>query len=248
MMRALGEYMRMEPTRRVQRLTDFSKRLHETPASQEVLRRFNIEMQPQLMHVNGRQLPTEVILFGNDRSATYDANTADWTPAIRTNTQFTNEVLKKWIAIFPKKIAKEVADFLNLLVEVGNGLCYEISNPKTVVLADDRVGNYAAEVEKAVAMDPKLIMCFFMGNQPTNAIRYATVKTLTYVTGSVPSQCILSKTITPKKGAAIGSIRSVATKVVLQLNSKLGGAPWMVFSIFFHNFLIRFFRKKFHLS
>jgi aubergine len=228
MMKALGEYTRMEPTRRVQRLLDFSRRFHSTPECMEALSKFNVSLETPLLQVSGRFLPPENILFGNDRSATYEAAKADWTPAIRNNSQYSNVSLKKWIVIYPKKIAKEVNDFLKLLVEVANGLGYEVAQPKKFEIADDRVANYYDEVKKACHLDPKMIMCFFMGNQPTNAVRYATVKKLTYVTNSIPSQCILAKTITPKRGAAIGSIRSVATKVVLQLNSKLGGAPWMV--------------------
>lgn len=38
----------------------------------------------------------------------------------------------------------------------------------------------------------------------------------------VPSQCILFKTITSK------GVMSIATKVAIQMNCKVGGAPWGV--------------------
>lgn len=43
----------------------------------------------------------------------------------------------------------------------------------------------------------------------------------------MPSQCIVQKTMQPKKGNMAG-VRSIATKVVLQINCKLGGRPWMI--------------------
>lgn len=42
------------------------------------------------------------------------------------------------------------------------------------------------------------------------------------------SQVMLGKTITPRPGRDKGSLMTVGTKVAIQINAKLGGAPWMV--------------------
>lgn len=48
-----------------------------------------------------------------------------------------------------------------------------------------------------------------------------------FVLTGVPSQVMVAKTITPKdKSKGIGGLMSVATKVAIQMNAKLGGLPW----------------------
>lgn len=228
MMKALGEYTRMEPTKRVDRLNDFAKRILTTKASAETLTKFGVAMDQNLLRISGRALNGEKILFGREREAEYDPASADWTPALRNNEMYTNETCTKWALTYPRKVAQEVAAFLKLMVEVSNGFNYQMAQPKMIELQDDRVNSYAQEVGKMVQKDPKLIMCVFMGSAPTNAVRYATIKKLTAVTNAVPTQCILAKTMTPKRGAPVSTLKSVATKVVMQINCKLGGAPWMV--------------------
>jgi aubergine-like protein len=45
---------------------------------------------------------------------------------------------------------------------------------------------------------------------------------------AIPSQVMVAKTITPKAGKPLNSLLTVGTKVAIQINCKLGGAPWMV--------------------
>ncbi len=57
------------------------------------------------------------------------------------------------------------------------------------------------------------------------------VKKITCVQNTIPTQCIVQKTMQPKKGSMAG-VKSIATKVVVQMNCKIGGMPWMVSKIF----------------
>ena len=53
--------------------------------------------------------------------------------------------------------------------------------------------------------------------------RYDSIKKLCCVELPVPSQCILQRTLSKKQ-----NLMSVATKVAMQLNCKLGGELWAV--------------------
>ena len=52
---------------------------------------------------------------------------------------------------------------------------------------------------------------------------YQAVKTKCCIENAVPSQCITATVLGKPKG-----LMSVATKVVIQMNCKLGGEPWAV--------------------
>lgn len=87
-------------------------------------------------------------------------------------------------------------------------------------MADDRVQTLNAQIEECCRNNPRLILTILMSNA---ADKYTNIKRKCYVQRGVASQVVLSKTINdPKK------VMSVATKVAIQINAKLGGAPWMI--------------------
>lgn len=80
------------------------------------------------------------------------------------------------------------------------------------------------KISQVAGQNPQMIMCVVSNNQGD---RYATIKKRCYLDFGVPSQVMVAKTITPKdKTKGIGGLMSVATKVAIQMNAKLGGLPW----------------------
>jgi aubergine len=95
-------------------------------------------------------------------------------------------------------------------------------NPGSRDDKNDRTPSYIKELQLILAKDPKLVVIVV----PNNAVdKYAAIKQLTCVDRAVPTQVILSKTVMPKKSGRVGDM-SIATKVLIQMNCKLGGAPW----------------------
>lgn len=82
------------------------------------------------------------------------------------------------------------------------------------------------KIQQCANQNPQMIMCVVSNNQGD---RYATIKKRCYLDFGIPSQVMVHKTITPKdKTKGIGGLMSVATKVAIQMNAKLGGLPWWV--------------------
>lgn len=91
---------------------------------------------------------------------------------------------------------------------------------------DDRAQTYSAKITEWANKNPALIMCVVPNDQ---ADRYSVIKKKCYGDFGVASQVIKLKTIIPKdKSRAISGLLSVATKVAIQMNCKLGGVPWMM--------------------
>lgn len=143
---------------------------------------------------------------------------------MKANQMYQSIPFRRWALIYPKRCQRETEDFLGLLREVANGMKYEMGEPKIFVIHDDRTPSYVSEIEKVLAIDPKLIMIVVPNN---SGERYAAIKRLTCVNKAVPTQVIMQKTMMPKKGG-MGGVMSIATKVMIQINCKLGGAPWMI--------------------
>ena len=68
LMRAMSDYTRLNPDARMERLMIFNNRVQTTPASVNVLRNWNMELNNELVTFNGRALPQETIKFGGERS------------------------------------------------------------------------------------------------------------------------------------------------------------------------------------
>jgi aubergine-like protein len=145
----------------------------------------------------------------------------DWSNALRSNQMFYNIPLKRWFFVYPDRCTRESEEFYRAMQQVANGMHYDVADPKVEVLRDDRTATYVRTLEELVKKDPKMIVIVVPNNA---ADRYAAIKRLTCVEKTIPTQVIVHKTMTPKKGGVL----SIATKVMIQINCKLGGAPWMI--------------------
>ena len=91
-------------------------------------------------------------------------------------------------------------------------------------IPDDRQDTYLRAIGEGMNKDPQLIMLVLPNNRVD---RYSAIKKRCCVDRPIPTQVMLTKTITPKQGGG-GGLMSVASKVVIQMNCKLGGAAWMI--------------------
>lgn len=223
LMKAIAEYTRMDPKRRVQKLEDFSKRLNTTEACRNQFKAFQTEFQPEPVSLSGRQLKQETMLFGNGKTSVND-DRVDWTNSMKVNPMFQNEPLLRWGVIYPRRCEADTKTFLRLLAEVARGMQYDMREPKLIEMMDDRISSYSSQLEQFIQKDPKFVLVVLPNN---SADRYSAVKKISCVDNAVPVQVVVLRTMQPKKGN-IGSVKSIATKVLVQINCKLGGVPWSI--------------------
>lgn len=223
MMKAMAVHTQMDPVKRVQRLLDFTRRIHQSKESLAALAAFNTDIDSGIVKFKGRALAQEKMLFGGNKVVANNDN-VDWTNPMKMNEMFDTVPLKRWAFVYPKRSARESEVFLKLLQEVATGMRYECSEPQKFEIPDDRLTTYTTKLEEIISKDPKLIMIVLPNN---SADRYAAIKRLTCINRAIPTQIMLHKTMMEKKGSMAG-VKSIATKVVVQLNCKLGGAPWMI--------------------
>lgn len=212
----------MDPTKRVERLEEFSRRINQTNGCLEKLESFGVGLDRDLLSVKGRVLNQETIIFGGGRTMQNDYK-ADWTMGIRNN-MYTNVPLTRWGIILPARAERDFNEFYKVFEDVARGQQFEMGNPKVILMSDDRVRTYVDHLENFCAKDPKFVVVIVPNN---SADRYICVKNITYVNRAIGSQVIVQRTIQPKKGSMAG-VKSIATKILLQINAKLGGTPWHI--------------------
>ena len=99
---------------------------------------------------------------------------------------------------------------------------FRVDDPRVVELPNDRSSSYTEMLEKIMSSsNPRLVMCIV----PNNALdRYSAIKKKCCVDRPCLSQVVLARTIMSKGRPNL----TAATKITIQMNCKLGGAPWTV--------------------
>jgi len=63
-MKAIADQTRMDPRKRMNALAKFNQRLQTTKDSQDILRAWNMDLDRQLIDIDGRKLKNENIFYG----------------------------------------------------------------------------------------------------------------------------------------------------------------------------------------
>lgn len=219
LMRALSEHTRVSAGARIDKLLAFNNRLRSQPGIIQELKEWNLTLEDKLVSVPARVLPPEKIKLGRDISASAGQN-ADWTRELQSKPAYIPARLSNWVMICINRMKQDVDRFVNTFQECARGMGCNYGNPQIMQIADDRSNTYTDILEKIMSTsNPELIFCVVSNNR---ADRYCAIKKKCVVDRPVPSQVFLYKNITSK------NVRSIATKVAIQVNCKLGGAPWTV--------------------
>ncbi|CAH2005609.1 unnamed protein product [Acanthoscelides obtectus] len=219
LMKALADHTRIGPPQRIQKLKEFSDRLNRSPEAIQELKRWDLKFSQDLVKFQGRVLPPEAIIGGGDRKYTGGPQ-ADWTKDLRSMLMFEAASLSKLAVICPGKFRQPCNDFIQCLQRAARGMQWDVGQPRIFDIGDDRAQTYLEMIEQIIAKaNPTMIMCIVPNN---SADRYSAIKKKCCVDRGIPSQVILARNLTSK------GVMSIATKVVVQLNCKVGGSPWTV--------------------
>jgi len=220
LMKAMGDYTRQDPAKRTLTLKGFSKRIKENPEIQQELKDWNLRFAEDLVQFRARILAPETILGAGSSKFSYSHDNADWGGAFRNWKQWSVVNCSKWAVVFAQKDAECTQQFVNSMLKVGPSLGMVIGKPKTFELTDNRPATYIQTLDRVIDMKPVIVMVVIPNNKGDH---YAVVKKKCCIDKPIPSQVMTSTVLNKPKG-----LMSVATKVALQMNCKLGGEPWAV--------------------
>lgn len=226
LMRALADHTRLTPDKRIDRLETFNRRLQQSKESAEVFKFWKTELDRRLVEVQARVLPPETIFFHpeDDNCKILAGDMAEWQMAFRNNPMYLTVALTNWFVVCPQGTQRLIADFMNCVKQAARGMRFHVADPQVIEIPNDSPVVYVEKLSQIIQRDPQLIMCLVTNDKVD---RYAAIKKKCCVERAVPTQVIKTRTITPK-GGNVRTLMSVATKVVIQINCKLGGIPWVI--------------------
>ncbi len=128
--------------------------------------------------------------------------------------------LRNWLLVFCKRDASRAGEFLNMMERCCPQMGVRIQPPTRFELQDDKTQTYLSNIRNAINPELQLVVIIFPTSRDD---RYNAVKKLCCVEKAIPSQVIISRTISQQQ-----KLRSVTQKIALQINCKLGGELWSV--------------------
>ncbi|TSU24211.1 Piwi-like protein 2 [Bagarius yarrelli] len=168
----------------------------------------------------GRTLPMETICL---QSATFVTSPAvDWSREVVRDSSISCIPLYCWAVFYPRRAAEQAEELVATFGKVAGPMGIRLDRPIRVELRDDRTETYIKSIHSQLSSDPnvQLVVCIMTGNRDD---LYSAIKKLCCVQSPCPSQAINIRTISqPQK------LRSIAQKILLQINCKLGGELWTV--------------------
>merc|ERR1719342_31113 len=204
LMKDMGNYTRQDPKKKVASLQTFAKRCIENPETKKMLDDWKLSFNTELVKFRARLLKPETILGQGNSSHNYKTDNADWGGAFRNWKQWSVVNLSKWVVIHAAKDAAPVKEFVNSLMKVSPSLGMVMKGPKVFEIPDNRTATYIQQLDKAVALNPQLVMVVIPNNKGEH---YAAVKTKCCVEKPIPSQCMTATVLGKPQG-----LMSVATK------------------------------------
>ena len=220
LMKALGEHTRQDPKTRTKTLMKFHERMSSTPDIKADLSAWNLELSPKMETIDARTLAPEDILGQGSTKAQYKSDNADWGNCFRKWNCFGSIAVSKWVVLHSQKDEAITKEFIASLTKVTPSLGMKLAKPKMVALPDNRPSTFLASLDTVIGMSPQLVMTVVPNNKGDH---YAAIKKKCYLEKPIPSQVVTATVLSKPKG-----LMSVATKVAIQMNAKLGGEPWAV--------------------
>ncbi|KAF5895430.1 piwi-like protein 2 isoform X1, partial [Clarias magur] len=197
--------------------------LHNINTNQDAVRelsRWGLEVSSEILVTQGRTLPMETICLQSSTFVT--SPTVDWSREVVRDSSISCIPVHRWAVFYPRRAALQEEELEAAFMKAAAPMGIKLDRPTRVELRDDRTETYIKSIHGELSCKPdmQLVVCIITGNRDD---LYSAIKKFCCVQTPCPSQVINVRTISqPKK------LRSIAQKILLQINCKLGGELWTV--------------------
>ncbi|XP_039099724.1 piwi-like protein 2 isoform X2 [Hyaena hyaena] len=219
-MKDLTQQINLSPKQHHNALECLLQRISKNEAASNELARWGLCLQKDVHKIEGRVLPMERINLRNTSFIT--SQELNWIKEVTRDLSILTVPMHFWALFYPKRAMDQARELVNMLEKIAGPIGMCMSPPAWVELKDDRIETYVRTIQSMLGVEGKIqmVVCIIMG---TRDDLYGAIKKLCCVQAPVPSQVINVRTIgQPTR------LRSVAQKILLQINCKLGGELWGV--------------------
>uniref|UniRef100_A0A673GZ30 Piwi-like protein 1 n=1 Tax=Sinocyclocheilus rhinocerous TaxID=307959 RepID=A0A673GZ30_9TELE len=207
-MKDLASHTRLSPEQREGRINRLISNINRNADVQNELTTWGLSFENRLLSLNGRVLPSERIIQG-----------ADWAKEMRGLPLISCMSLDNWLMFYTRRNADVAQSLLQTLNKVSGPMGIRMQRA-IMIEYEDRQESLLRALQQNVARETQMVVVILPTNRKD---KYDCVKKYLCVDCPTPSQCVVSRTISKPQ-----ALMTVATKIALQMNFKMGGELWSV--------------------
>ncbi|XP_047656361.1 piwi-like protein 1 isoform X2 [Tachysurus fulvidraco] len=217
-MRDLATHTRLSPEQRENRLDRFVSKINRNASAQDALDRWGLNFENKMLNLTGRVLPAERIIQGA-RAYEYNPWVADWSKEMRGLPLINGIPLGNWLMFFTRRNADIAHSLMQTLNKVSGPMGIKMQRPGMIEY-DDRQEALLRALQQNVGQQVQIVVVILPTNRKD---KYDCVKKYLCVDCPTPSQCVVARTLTRPQ-----ALMTIATKIALQMNCKVGGELWSI--------------------
>ncbi|KAF1739878.1 hypothetical protein MXB_5441 [Myxobolus squamalis] len=222
LMKDLSRHIHCSPSVRLNTIQSLVNLIHKSDKASSELKYWGLELSTSMHEVQGVFLPNEPIYGGKSDQPLCSGNNGVWHNYLKNIQPISCPRLEQWICIHTERDTQVVDRFMQSLEQSVRMCNLSFNSPKMISIRNDNTENYLKAIREELSQNPNidLIMSVFPTQRED---RYASFKKLLCCQTAIPSQALLTKTISDQR-----KLNTVANRIALQINCKLGGELWRV--------------------
>ncbi|XP_027588832.1 piwi-like protein 1 [Pipra filicauda] len=218
MMKDLAAHTRLPPEQRQWEVGRLLNYIQKDDNVQKELGNWGLSFDYKSVTFTGRVVQGEKI-FQSGNMVDYNPQFADWTKETRGVPLIRAVPMDNWLLIHTRRNHDVANTLIQSLYKVTPSMGIRMSRPTTIEV-DDRTEAYLRVLQQRVTPDTNIVVCILSSSRKD---KYDAIKKYLCTDCPIPSQCVLARTLSKHQ-----TIMTVATKIALQMNCKMGGELWSV--------------------
>ena len=221
LMNKLDQITKAPPHVRLAKCQDLITALKKNDISKNFMENWNVEISTNPMKVDGVRINPGNLLMGDKNSFNIE-NCRSLDRAVQSK-MFMQKQLKVIKVFFSERLRREFNSFASSFELCLNDCQINYSGLEAVPIKDFRRFDDIIKICKR-ELNPNVSACIWiLPGRKNQGQHYDNLKKLLVNNIPVPSQMILGSTISRGK-----NLRSIISKMLIQLKAKLGGTPWAI--------------------
>ena len=220
LMTSLDKVIKPKAGERLEKCTHLINLLNSNEHSKKLIKEWKIELNPVPMKIDGNQLMAGSLLFAKKEVNINRSHNLD---REAQGEMYYNSEINEIVIFYPRRNERELNRLKEMLDTVFTQYRIKFKSIDRVEINDFRKFEEIKEKAKK-ALNPNVSICFWIlpGNKKKGT-NYDKIKQFLINNLPVPSQMILVNTISHGK-----NLRSIVTKMIVQMGAKIGSIPWAI--------------------
>ncbi|KFQ17384.1 Piwi-like 1 [Merops nubicus] len=218
MMKDLAVHTRLPPEQRQREVGKLIDYIQKDDSVQKELQDWGLSFDSNLLSFSGRVVQAERILQSGN-AFDYNPQLADWTKETRGVPLICSKPLDNWLLVYTRRSYESANTLLQNLFKVTPSLGIRM-NKATMIEVEDRTESYLRALQQSITPETNIVFCVLSSVRKD---KYDAIKRYLCTDCPIPSQCVIARTLSKPQTAV-----TIATKIALQMNCKMGGELWTV--------------------